>query len=258
MSSHNCVWKTFAYPLDQVPCLRTYERRDCHIGPRYPPLRHHRCVFERRLADKKLVRQDTQTPKIHFLIVVVLGCSRLDHLRGQVVQGTTHRSTTTVGGVHTPAEIGDLDLAVDAHEDVLRLDVAVDDVLAVEVAQGARHLGDVLRGLPLGEAVLAAQVLIQLTLGGELEDQEDPLAVVEVAEQLQDVGVPQVALDLDLAPHLLLHPALSQLGLVQHLQRADEPARPLPRQVHTPELALSQWPPDLEHAQVEVLDRRLV
>lgn len=157
-----------------------------------------------------------------------------------------------------PAEVGDLDLAVDAHEDVLGLDVPVDDVLAVQVAQGAGHLGDVLRGLPLGEAVLAAQVLVQLALGGELEDQEDALAVVEVPEELQDVGVPQVALDLDLAPHLLLHPPLRQLRLVEHLERADEAARALPRQVHAPELALAERPADLEHAEVELLEGRLL
>lgn len=157
-----------------------------------------------------------------------------------------------------PAEVGDLDLAVDADEDVLGLDVAVDDVLAVQVAQGAGHLGHVLRGLPLGEPVLAPQVLVQLALGRELEDQEDALAVVEVPEELQDVGVPQVALDLDLAPHLLLHAPLRQLRLVQHLERADEAARALPRQVHAPELALAERPADLEHAEVELLEGRLL
>lgn len=101
-------------------------------------------------------------------------------------------------------------------------------------------------------------MLVQLALAGELEDEKDALGVVEVSVQLQDVGVPQVALDLDLAAHLLLDPALLQLVLVQHLERADVAVGALAGQVHAAELALAQRPADLEHAQVHQLDGRLL
>lgn len=244
------------YPLNQITALGAHKRRDGHVGPSDPPLRHDGGILEGGLANEELVREDAEAPQVDLLVVRVVGGAGLDHLRGQVVEGAAHGLAAAVGGVHAPPEVGQLDLAVDADEDVLGLDVPVDDVLAVQVAQRARHLRDVLRGLPLGEAVLAAQVLVELALAGELDDQEHALAVVEVAVQLQDVGVPQVALDLDLAAHLALDPAVLQLVLVQHLQRADEPVRPLPRQVHPPELALAQRPPDLEHPQVELLRYR--
>lgn len=216
-------------------------------------MRHDGRVLKRRLAHEELVRQHAQTPQVHLFVVPVVLGARLDHLWRQVVESTAKRSAAVVGGVDAPPEIRNLDLAVDAHQNVLGLDVAVDDVLAVQVAQRRRHLGNVLGRLPLGEAVLLAQVLVQLALAGELEDQEDALAVVEVPVQLEDVGVPQVALDLNLAPHLLLHArAVLQLRLVEDLERADEVARPLARQVHAPELALAEGASDLKHAEVEL------
>lgn len=227
------------YPFDEISGLGADKGRNGHVALGDAPLGHDGGVLEGGLADEELVGEDAEAPEVDLLVVRVVGGAGLDHLGGQVVEGAAHGLAAAVRGVDAPAEVGDLDLAVDADEDVLGLDVAVDDVLAVQVAQRARHLRHVLRRLPLREPALAPQVLVQLPFRRELEDQEHPLAVVEVPEQLQDVRVPQVALDLDLPPHLLLHPPLRQLALVQHLERADEPARPLPRQVHPPELALA-------------------
>lgn len=70
--------------------------------------------------------------------------------------------------------------------------------------------------------------------------------VVEVAVEAQDVGVPQVALDLNLAPQLVLHVTLLQLRLEQHLERHDVLALLLARQVHVAELAAPQRLPDVE------------
>jgi len=124
--------------------------------------------------------------------------------------------------MHTPAEIADFDLAVDADEDVLGLDVAVHDVLLMQVLQRAGHLRDVLRGLPLGEFAGFAQVLVQLAFAGELEDQEDALAVVEVSVQAQAVRVREVGLDFDFAADLLFDFSLLQFGFMQDFERADE------------------------------------
>lgn len=141
--------------------------------------------------------------------------------------------------MHAPAEIRYLDLAMDAHQYILGLDIAMDDVLAVEVAQRVCHLRDILRRLPLRKPRFLAEVLVQLSAAGKLEDQEDPVGVVEVAVELEDVGVPQVALDLDLALHLLLDAALLQLALVENLERADEAMFALARQIHAAKFALA-------------------
>ena len=150
----------------------------------------------------------------------------------------------------TPPEIADFDLAVDAHQNILRLDVAVHDVLLMQVLERAGHLGDVLRGLPLGELAGFAQVLVQLAFAGKLEDEEDALAVVEVAVQAQAVGVRQVRLDFDFAAHLLLDFSLLKFGFVQDFQRADEAGGALAGEVDAAEFAFSQGLANLEHAQV--------
>ena len=54
-------------------------------------------------------------------------------------QGVRTRAPAAVGRVHGPAEVGNLELAVDAQQQVLWLDVAVDHVLAVAVQQRARQ-----------------------------------------------------------------------------------------------------------------------
>src|SRR5688572_407083 len=102
-------------------------------------------------------------------------------------------------------------------------------------------------------------MLVELSLGGEFQDKEHTLAVVEVAIHLEDVGVTKVALDLDLTPDLLLNIVVLQLVLVQHLEATDEPAGPLAGKIHPSKLALSERPANLKHAEVELLgDRWLV
>ena len=100
-----------------------------------------------------------------------------------------------------------------------RVAAPVDDVLGVAVLQRGRQRGDVRCRAALVEASLALQFLVQLTLTRELQNEVDARCVVEVAEEAEDVGVPQVTLDLNLAPQLVLHVRLLQLRLEQHLRR---------------------------------------
>lgn len=46
--------------------------------------------------------------------------------------------------MYAPAEVGDLYVAVEREKQVLGLDVAMDDALAVKVNEAIRHLSDVL------------------------------------------------------------------------------------------------------------------
>ena len=196
------------YSLDEILRLGTHEPGHCHLAPCNPPLRHDRRVFERRLAHKELISQHAQTPEIDLLAVKVVTSARLDHLGGQVVQRPTHGLSAVVGRVHTPTEIGDLDLPVDADEDVLWLDVAVHDVLTVQVLERRGHLRDVLRRLPFRESPFFPQMLVQLALAREFEDQKDTLTIVEMPVEPEDVGVPEVGLNLDFTADLFLDFAL--------------------------------------------------
>ena len=77
--------------------------------------------------------------------------------------------------VHAPPKVGDLHVAAQPDQQVFGLDVAVDDVLGVAVAQRAREARDVRRGARLGEAPRALQLLVQLAARGVLEDEVDLL-----------------------------------------------------------------------------------
>ena len=68
----------------------------------------------------------------------------VDHLGRKIVQGSAECLTAIAGRMDTPAEIADLEIALDAKQQILWLDVAMNDVLAVEVGQCVCHLGDVL------------------------------------------------------------------------------------------------------------------
>lgn len=57
-------------------------------------------------------------------------------------------------------------------------------------------------------------MLIKLTFAGELEDQKDALAVVEVTEEAKDVGVGKIRLNLNLSADLLLDFSLLELNFV--------------------------------------------
>ena len=59
-------------------------------------------------------------------------------------------------------------------------------------------------------------------------------------------SLPQVCLDLNLPPQLMLHICLLQLRLEQHLESHDELADPLPCQIHSAKLSLTQWPANLK------------
>ena len=99
-------------------------------------------------------------------------------------------------------------------------------------------------------------MLIELTLAGEFENQEDALAVVEVTEKTENVGVGKIRLNLDLSADLFLDLSLLELDLVEYLERADEATRAFPRQVDSSELAFTERLSNLKHAEVELSRRR--
>jgi hypothetical protein len=47
--------------------------------------------------------------------------------------------------VHGPTKVSDLELAVDAEEEVLRLDISMDNVLPMQIRQSVGHLSAVLQ-----------------------------------------------------------------------------------------------------------------
>ena len=185
--------------------------------------------------------------------------------------GVPVRGVPAAGGVvgpgarvHRPAKVGDLEGAVPAHEQVLGLDVPVDDVLGVAVPEGLGELPDAARGAGLAQAAAARaaraaasllllplrrpplQLAVELPPGRVLQDQVHPFGVVEVPEQPEHVAVPEVALDLDLAPQLVLDLRRAQLAFEEDFEGDDVAALALPREVDAAKLALAQGATDVK------------
>ena len=114
----------------------------------------------------------------------------LNHLRRKIVKGPAERLAPISRRVHAPPKVSDLQLAVDPKQEVLGLDVAVDDVLRVEVHERVRHLVDVACAALLRKAPVLGELAVELALARELEHEEDALLVVEVPVQAEDMGVP--------------------------------------------------------------------
>ena len=174
-----------------------------------------------------------------------------DHLRRKIVQSPAKRLASVSRRVHAPPKVSNLELAVDPKQQVLGLDVAVDDVLPVQVNQRVRHLVDVPRAALLGEASVLGELSVELSPARKLEHEEDALLVMEVAIEAEDVRVSQVLLDLNLAPDLLLDARLDDLGLVQALEGKDVIWFGLGTDhVHATELALAERATDVEVGQM--------
>jgi len=88
--------------------------------------------LEWRFADQELVGEDAECPVVHPLVVGLT----LDHLRRKIVQGPAHGGPSAAGGVHGPAKVGDLEVALHVQKKILWLDVSVDHLHRVTVTQG--------------------------------------------------------------------------------------------------------------------------
>ena len=142
----------------------------------------------------------------------------LDHLGGEVVEGTAESGAPVTGRMHAPAKIADFELAVDSEEEILGLDISVNDMLGMEIGKGVGHLVDVDGAASLGEAAVLCELLVKLALAGKFEHEKDALFVMEVTVEAEDVWVPEILLDFDLATDLLLYSGLDDLGLVETLE----------------------------------------
>ena len=145
----------------------------------------------------------------------------LDHLRWEIIERAAEGSAPITRRVHAPAKVADLELAVDAEKQILRLDIPVDDVFRMEVGEGVCHLVDIDGATALREGTKLCELLVELALAGKLEHQENTFLVVEVTVETQYIGVSKVLLDLDLATDLLLHAGLHDLRLVETLEGED-------------------------------------
>ncbi len=97
----------------------------------------------------------------------------------------------------------------------------MDDVLGMEVGKSVGHLIDIDGAASLGEGTVLCELLVKLALAGKFEHEKDALFVMEVSVEAEDVWMPEVLLDFDLATDLLLYSGLHDLGFVEALEGED-------------------------------------
>lgn len=96
------------------------------------------------------------------------------------------------------AEVAEADAAI-FEEDVLRFEVAVEDLLLMKVEEGEGHLGEPVDDLRLGEAFLVSNFLVNVaSLAVDHDDVEILLAVEEGVLVGDDVGVAELLEEADL------------------------------------------------------------
>ena len=138
---------------------------------------HEAGVHEGRLAKQHLVHEDAQGPPVHGAGVA----PTLENLRREVLGGSAHRVAHATHRLREP-EVCDDSMTLGVKQDVLRLEVPVGDVEAVQI----REAGHDLRGVELdrggGESVVHPHEGEQLTPRLEREQE------VEVVNVLPAVG----------------------------------------------------------------------
>mmetsp|Transcript_15838 Transcript_15838/g.42605 ORF Transcript_15838/g.42605 Transcript_15838/m.42605 type:complete len:336 (-) Transcript_15838:99-1106(-) len=150
---------------------------------------------EREISGHHLAEEEPKRPPVHALAVVLLQ----EHLGRGEGHGADH-------GVHAPPlalfpgvlvlgvellgkpEVGKLEVAVVCDEDVLGLEVAVHEVVVVDVLDGEGNLGDVDLRPRLGEG-LALEVGVEVAAAHELEDKVDVVGVLEGEVESHHEGV---------------------------------------------------------------------
>ena len=236
--------------LHQVTCVGVDPIGDGEVDSGYPLVRvAGMFLLEGRVTDKELVQKHTEGPDVDTLVVL----AGLDHLRWKVVEGAAHSGSSVAAlaakvaaDVGRPPEVSELDTLVKMDEDVLRLQVSVYEVFAVEVFQRPGDLVDVVGGERVTQALQLREGFVELSVCSVLDHKVDVLVVLEPSVERKTVFVQDVGLDFDLADDLLLDVVGKYLLFGHHFQCTYVAAAFLTHTVDLPKLALTQSLPYLE------------
>lgn len=110
------------------------ERWSRHVSAGESPMRHDRPTLRKSLSDQELIREHAETLQANCGRIPILLPNRLDHLRRQIVQNSTHDIASIVQRMHALAKTRFSDLTLYAYKSILRLDVSVHNVLAMQTA----------------------------------------------------------------------------------------------------------------------------
>jgi len=146
---------------------------------------HRLVIAERWLSDNHLINKDSQGPPVDRLAVTLVE----QHLGGDIL-GSAAKRVGTATGLDDLGEtkIGQLAVSVVAQEKILGLQIAVNDVLVVDVLEGEGDLEGVELGLLIGELAVLTKMSEQLTTGHDLHNNKDVMVILEGGNHGHDEG----------------------------------------------------------------------
>ncbi len=186
---------------------------------------------ERDLSGQHLVEHDAERVDVGLLVDV----HALRLLGRDVVGRAEHRA-----GLGHPAldveragdaEVGDLRLAVAVQQDVLRLDVAMDETVAVREREPARDLDRQLERRRDRQWVRLLDQPLEVVAADELEHDELLPTVLAPVDDRDDVRVREDGRRASLAPEPFDVLRLLQMALVEDLERDRTVEQPVVRPV---------------------------
>ena len=172
-------------------------------------------------------------PEVAALAVGDLGgavvAKALDDLGRDVLRRADEPGEPPLAARRRAAKVDELDdgRALRREDEVLRLEVAVDDVDRVHVVDRERHLREDRQRVVLLEGPLREQVLEQLAAAEALHHHVHVLLVAAHLDHLHDVRVAELLREGALHPQRLVHLVVLELGEREHLDRHLRRAAPL-------------------------------
>jgi len=144
--------------------------------------------FKWRLADEHGVDHYAQTPSVDFKGVPGLA---FEDLGGDLVGGPADSALLLPVELEfgCQAEVAELEFHLVCEEQVSKLEVAVDDLVALQVAHARNDLHDVALHLDFGQALASAHLLVDGLVGAQFKQDLDLLRVFEEVVEAHDVRV---------------------------------------------------------------------
>mmetsp|Transcript_24372 Transcript_24372/g.70101 ORF Transcript_24372/g.70101 Transcript_24372/m.70101 type:complete len:311 (-) Transcript_24372:1790-2722(-) len=198
----------------------------------------------RGLADEGGEADDAHGPYVDLEGMPALLLVAVDDLRGDVVGGAADGLALLVGAGQAGGEtkVSDLDVEVLVEEEVAELEVAVDDVDVVHVADGVEELLHVVLDLRLRESLPSLDHFVHGLVVAQLEKDVAVDLVLEEVLVLADIVVFEAAVDLDLGLELLSGPGLDEVGLGDDLDGVVPVGVEAGAPVHLGKAALAEKP----------------
>jgi len=195
-------------------------------------------------SGQELECQDSNGPDVHIVIVNLTS----DHFRRKVVKRPASGLALHGDSVRRPAKVSNFKLTITPLKQIFWFEIAVNDVLGMEIVKCVAELADVPgRKLEAEPVLRRGQFLVEFSTLRILKDQEDSLGVVKPRIHPQDIFVSKVTLNFNFGPCQQLKTVTFELAFRQHFDGDDEAGALLTREKDMAKLPSTEF---LAHVKV--------